>query len=34
MLDFPELTKETFPGVYQMNLISGLFGDMAMTECT
>lgn len=27
MLDFPTFTKETFPGVYQMDLFSGLFGD-------
>ncbi len=27
MLDFPEFTKKTFPGVYQMDLFSGLFGD-------
>ncbi len=27
MLDFPTFTKETFPGVYQMDLISMLFGD-------
>jgi hypothetical protein len=27
MLDFPEFTKKTFPGVYQMDLWSGLFGD-------
>src|SRR5205814_267070 len=29
MLDFPAFTKETFPGVYHMDLLSGLFGDMA-----
>ena len=29
MLDFPEFTKKTFPGVYQMDLWSSLFGDMA-----
>ena len=29
MLDFPQFTKETFPGVYHMDLFSGLFGDMA-----
>lgn len=29
MLDFPEFTKKTFPGVYQMDLFSGLFGDMS-----
>src|SRR5258707_134396 len=29
MLDFPTFTKETFPGVYHMDLFSGLFGDMA-----
>ncbi len=28
MLDFPEFTKKTFPGVYRMDLFSGLFGDM------
>lgn len=28
MLDFPAFTKETFPGVYRMDLFSGLFGDM------
>jgi sugar phosphate isomerase/epimerase len=28
MLDFPEFTKKTFPGVYHMDLFSGLFGDM------
>ena len=27
MLDFPEFTKKTFPGVYQMDLWSSLFGD-------
>jgi sugar phosphate isomerase/epimerase len=27
MLDFPDFTKEHFPGVYQMDLFSGLFGD-------
>ena len=27
MLDFPDFTKKTFPGVYQMDLWSGLFGD-------
>ena len=27
MLDFPEFTRKTFPGVYQMDLWSGLFGD-------
>jgi hypothetical protein len=29
MLDFPQFTKDTFPGVYQMDLFSGLFGDIA-----
>ncbi len=29
MLDFPTFTKETFPGVYHMDLFSGLFGDVA-----
>jgi hypothetical protein len=28
MLDFPEFTKKTFPGVYQMDMMAGLFGDM------
>jgi sugar phosphate isomerase/epimerase len=28
MLDFPNFTKETFPGVRDMDLFSGLFGDM------
>ena len=27
MLDYPEFTKKTFPGVYQMDLWSSLFGD-------
>src|SRR5689334_12737679 len=27
MLDFPEFTKKTFPGVTKMDLFSGLFGD-------
>ncbi|HEY3939849.1 MAG TPA: TIM barrel protein [Bryobacteraceae bacterium] len=27
MLDFPDFTKKTFPGVYHMDLFSGLFGD-------
>lgn len=29
MLDFPQFTKDTFPGVYHMDLFSGLFGDFA-----
>lgn len=29
MLDFPDFTKKMFPGVYQMDLFSGLFGDFA-----
>jgi len=29
MLDFPDFTKKMFPGVYQMDLFSGLFGDAA-----
>jgi hypothetical protein len=29
MLDFPAFTKETFPGVYHMDLFSGLFGDFS-----
>ena len=28
LLDFPEFTKEHFPGVYQMDVMAGLFGDM------
>jgi sugar phosphate isomerase/epimerase len=28
MLDFPDFTKSTFPGVRDMDLFSGLFGDM------
>jgi sugar phosphate isomerase/epimerase len=28
MLDFPDFTKKTFPGVTHMDLFSGLFGDM------
>jgi hypothetical protein len=27
MLDFPDFTKQTFPGVRDMDLFSGLFGD-------
>lgn len=27
MLDFPQFTKDTFPGVFHMDLFSGLFGD-------
>ena len=27
MLDYPDFTKKTFPGVYQMDLWSSLFGD-------
>jgi len=29
MLDFPEFTKATFPGVRDMDLFSGLFGDLS-----
>ncbi len=29
MLDFPQFTKDTFPGVFHMDLFSGLFGDVA-----
>src|SRR5438105_3022778 len=29
MLDFPQFTKDTFPGVTHMDLFSGLFGDIA-----
>src|SRR5580698_8322677 len=28
MLDFPDFTRSTFPGVYHMDLFSGLFGDV------
>jgi hypothetical protein len=28
LLDFPEFTKEHFPGVYQMDVMAALFGDM------
>jgi sugar phosphate isomerase/epimerase len=28
MLDFPEFTKNTFPGVYQMDMMPTLFGDV------
>lgn len=28
MLDFPDFTRKTFPGVTQMDLFSGLFGDV------
>jgi sugar phosphate isomerase/epimerase len=28
MLDFPQFTKDTFPGVYHMDLFSGLFGNV------
>jgi sugar phosphate isomerase/epimerase len=29
MLDFPQFTKDTFPGVTHMDLFSGLFGDVS-----
>jgi hypothetical protein len=29
MLDFPQFTKDRFPGVTHMDLFSGLFGDVA-----
>lgn len=29
MIDFPDFTKKTFPGVTKMDLFSGLFGDPA-----
>jgi sugar phosphate isomerase/epimerase len=29
MLDFPQFTKDTFPGVTHMDIFSGLFGDIA-----
>jgi sugar phosphate isomerase/epimerase len=32
MLDFPQFTKDTFPGVTHMDLFSGLFGDVADTS--
>ncbi len=28
MLDFPQFTKDTFPGVTRMDIFSGLFGDV------
>ena len=28
MLDFPQFTKDNFPGVTHMDLFSGLFGDV------
>jgi len=28
MMDFPQFTKDTFPGVTHMDLFSGLFGDI------
>src|SRR4029453_12945104 len=28
MLDFPQFTKDTFPGVTHMEIFSGLFGDV------
>jgi hypothetical protein len=28
MLDFPQWTKDNFPGVFKMDLFSGLFGDV------
>jgi len=28
MLDFPQFTKDTFPGVTRMDIFSGLFGDI------
>jgi xylose isomerase-like TIM barrel protein len=28
MLDFPQFTKDTFPGVTKMDIFSGLFGDV------
>jgi sugar phosphate isomerase/epimerase len=32
MLDFPQFTKDTFPGVTRMDLFSGLFGDVNDAE--
>src|SRR5205814_7995751 len=29
MLEFPQFTKDTFPGVTHMDLFSGLFGELA-----
>ena len=29
MLDFPQFTKDTFPGVTRMDIFSGLFGDVS-----
>ena len=29
MLDFPQFTKDTFPGVTHMDIYSGLFGDVS-----
>src|SRR5438105_12658202 len=29
MLDFPQFTKDTFPGVMHTDLFSGLFGDVS-----
>jgi len=29
MLDFPDFTKRTFPGVHRMDIFSGLFGEMS-----
>src|ERR1051325_5934049 len=29
MIDFPQFTKDTFPGVTHMDLFSGLFGEVA-----
>ena len=29
MLDFPQFTKDTFPGVTHMDIFSGLFGDVS-----
>src|SRR5262249_43337802 len=29
MLDFPQFTKDTFPGITHMDLFSGLFGDVS-----
>ena len=32
MLDFPDFTKQTFPGVRDMDIFSGLFGDIDNDE--
>ena len=34
MLDFPQFTKDTFPGVTHMDIFSGLFGDVTDDRCS